>query len=139
MLGHDKNYRLSFIITAAVPIACAAAAVIIRFGQSMIIPLVPKCTIKTLTGFNCASCGATHSTLALISGDFLKAVYYNPLYIVFLGWLMYLYIRLAVSLAVRPYRPFTLRFDWIKAVAVGVIVLAFSVIRNLPFYQAFFY
>lgn len=139
MLGHDKHYRNAFILAAAVPIACAAAAVIILCGRGFFWPLFMPCSIKQITGFHCVSCGATRSTLALFDGDFISAVYYNPLYIAFLGWLAYLYARVTLSLMVRPYRRYTPSLTWKSAVAAGAVIVTFTVIRNLPFYRAIFY
>ncbi|MGB0525523.1 MAG: DUF2752 domain-containing protein [Flammeovirgaceae bacterium] len=37
------------------------------------------CLIKRATGIPCPSCGATRSVLAVLHGDFAKAMYYNPI------------------------------------------------------------
>lgn len=139
MLKGDKNYRVAFVLAVAVPIFCAAAAALIlwakeRFGISSL-----PCGIRQLTGFHCVSCGATRATFALLRGDLKTAIWYNPLYIAFLILLIYLYTRLVLSLFVRPYRRYVIKLDWKRGVIISVIVVAFTVIRNLPFYQTVFY
>lgn len=37
------------------------------------------CTLKNITGVPCASCGTTRSILYFFKGDFLNAIFYNPL------------------------------------------------------------
>ena len=91
------------------------------------------------SGIYCVSCGATRATFALLRGDLLTAIWYNPLYIAFLICLSYLYVRLVISLLARPYRRFVIHLDWKRAVIISAIVVVFTVIRNMPFYQAVFF
>ena len=139
MLSSDRHYRNAFVLAAAVPLVCTAAAALALWINETCGFSFLTCSIKRTTGFNCVSCGATHATLALLHGDIVSAVYYNPLYVVFLCCMGYLYVRLVVSLLVRPYRRYAPKPDWKTAAVIAVIVAAFSVIRNLPFYQAVFY
>ena len=139
MLSRDKNYRSAFVLAVAVPVVCAAAAALVLWGRESLSIFFMPCRINQLTGYNCLSCGATRSTLALIDGDIARAFYYNPLYVVFLCWSVYLYIRLVVSLIIKPYRRYALQLNWKWAAAVAAIIVAFTIIRNMPFYQAVFY
>lgn len=139
MLSRDKSYRSAFVLAVAVPFVCAAAAALVLWGRESFGIFFFPCSIKRITGFNCLSCGATRSTFALLHGDIAAAIYYNPLYIAFLGWLVYLYVRLVISLIVRPYRKYVLRLDWKWAAAVTLLLAAFTIVRNLSFYQAIFY
>ena len=139
MLDRDNHYRKAFILAAAVPIACAAAAVIVWYARDFFLFFFMPCSIRQLTGFHCVSCGATRATYALLSGHPAEAVYYNPLYVVFLCWLMYLYFRLIISLIIRPYHRFSLNLNrTFAAIVIGIIIL-FTIVRNLPFYQSIFY
>jgi hypothetical protein len=139
MLCRDTNYRKAFRLAVAVPFGVAAFALLAEPVRERISFLVPPCMFETLTGWNCMSCGSTRATLALLHGDLFTAVYYNPLYVVFLCWLVYLYLRLAASLVIRPYRPYRLTVTLPRGLIVGAICLAFTVIRNLPWYRAVFY
>ena len=40
---------------------------------------LPTCLFKAITGLPCPSCGATHSVLAFINGDYTGALYWNPI------------------------------------------------------------
>ena len=139
MLKSDKHYRNAFLLAVAVPLAISAAAACILIWYDTLVPLFPACHIKRLTGLNCLSCGATRSTLALIRGDILIAIWYNPLYVVFLCWLVYLYVRVVISLIVRPYHRYVLIVDWNRAILALIIVIIFTIVRNLPFYQTIFF
>jgi len=139
MLKSDKHYRNAFMLAVAVPLSISAAAACILIWYDTLVPLFPACHIKRLTGLNCLSCGATRSTLALIRLDIATAFWYNPLYVIFLCWLAYLYARVVISLIVRPYRRYALTVDWKRAVAAMIVAIVFTVIRNLPFYQKIFF
>ncbi|MEO5720034.1 MAG: DUF2752 domain-containing protein [Chthoniobacterales bacterium] len=39
----------------------------------------PVCTFRSLTGVPCLTCGATHSSLAFLHGNFGAALRFNPL------------------------------------------------------------
>ena len=39
----------------------------------------PRCPFLAVTGLPCMTCGATRSTIALLHGDFLAALRWNPL------------------------------------------------------------
>ena len=130
MLNGDKNYRVAFVLAVAVPILCAAAAVLIVWANGSGVLRFFVCPIRRLTGFQCLSCGATHATLALLRGDVKAAIRYNPLYVAFLGYSLYLYARVTASLFARPYRPFVLRPGWKTVAVIVILLIAFTVLRN---------
>ena len=39
----------------------------------------PRCPFLAVTGFPCLTCGATRALIALGHGDFLRALFWNPL------------------------------------------------------------
>ena len=43
---------------------------------------VPKCVLKHLTGFDCPSCGAQRAFHSVLHGEFIKALSYNPFFII---------------------------------------------------------
>lgn len=139
MLCRDTNYLKAFRLAVLLPVAAAAAAAVVGLGWDTLSRFVPPCMFETLTGWNCLSCGATRATFALARGDLFTAVYYNPLYMVFLGWLLYLYVRLILSLIVRPYRPYSFTLTLPRGLTVAAVCVAFTVIRNMPFYRAIFF
>lgn len=74
------------------------------------------CLFRRLTGFSCPCCGTTRACLAVLRGDFVGALTYNPLAVVliFLGpfivWLM------------------TLRRTWPRAVVITTTVLGWAAV-----------
>jgi cell division protein FtsW (lipid II flippase) len=54
--------------------------------------------IKRITNIPCPSCGSTRSVSALLHGDFVGAIYWNPLGLVVLAIMIVLPIWLAVDL-----------------------------------------
>ena len=47
--------------------------------MDFILKLMPPCLFHRLTGFYCPGCGGTRAFIALMSGQFLKSLYYHPL------------------------------------------------------------
>ncbi|WP_067275432.1 DUF2752 domain-containing protein [Streptomyces jeddahensis] len=91
----------------------------------------PVCPLLRFTGIYCPGCGGLRSAHAFVHGDFAAAVQDNALAVA--GYV--LFAVLWVVWAVRAARGRPLRIDprpahlW----ALGVLVLAFTVVRNLPF------
>lgn len=139
MLSRDKNYRRAFILAILLPVGVLMCGIIVGMNSDFFANLFPPCAFKLLTGHNCLSCGATRSTLSLLHGHLLTAIYYNPLYLVFLCWLFYLYLRLVISLIRRPYQKYSFRLSVPLAIAIAISVIIFVIIRNMPFYQEIFY
>ena len=48
----------------------------------------PICIFKKVTGIPCPSCGSTRSMIALIHGDFLSGILWNPMGLLLLGGLI---------------------------------------------------
>lgn len=138
-LKEDKDYRKAFLIAVIVPIVIITCAIIVACSKDFFLHVFPPCSMKLFTGWNCISCGATRATLALSHGHVLTAIYYNPLYVLFLGWLCYLYARLIISLIRRPYRKYSLKVNLLQGILTAVVIIAFFIIRNTEFYQSIFY
>ena len=139
MLSRDKNYRTAFFFFFLLTIGRAVSAVVVGCNSGYFAHLLPPCALNTLTGLHCLSCGATRATLALVRGDLLTALYYNPLYFAFLCWLGYLYARLLISLIRRPYQKYSLHITLPWGIAAIAAVLLFFFVRNTPFYRLLFY
>ena len=136
----DRDYRnalwLAIVLTALPVLGVAAVKV---FGQEAIRRYLPPCMFHLLTGCNCLTCGATRATLALLKGDLLTAVYYNPLYMLFLLWCVWFYLRLVLSLMSRPYRRFSVNLTMRKVILLSAVLLGYVILRNTPFFRAIFY
>ena len=99
-----------------------------------------ECPIRRATGLDCAGCGATRALESLMRLEFIEAFRYNPAFcialVAFLFWLL-MFTKNAFS---KNYRePFShIPPKWV-IITICALLVAFMVIRNLPFYQLWFY
>ena len=94
-------------------------------------PLRIPCFFRTVTGLQCPGCGVTHMILALLHLDFPTAFHANPVLFCLLflwagAYLAFLLTR-APCLTQKGWLFRTLTYS-----SIGCL-LAFGVIRNLPF------
>lgn len=92
-----------------------------------------RCGFKTLTGWDCAGCGAQRSVHHLLHGNLGEAMRYNFLFVILLP-----YFLLLIYYTIRSYLfeiPFPNHFIFSGKMAlifVGILIV-YSVVRNLPF------
>lgn len=95
----------------------------------------PGCLLHRWTGLYCAGCGMTRAAWHLLHLQPLAALRMNPLLVLLLPLLA---AGLALELAawVRgPQRPTPrLRLGWPATVALVAVLLAYGVVRNLPWW-----
>lgn len=91
----------------------------------------PVCPLLRLTGIYCPGCGGLRSAHDFVTGDFGAAIGANALAVA--GYV--LFAVLWVVWAVRATRGLPFRVDLKDAHwwGIGAVLLAFSVVRNLPF------
>jgi len=111
-------------------LSLAAVALVARVDPSRH-TLSPPCPFHWLTGAWCPACGATRATHALLNGNFGLAGRNNLLWILMIPASAYVYTAWAGA-------PFGLsipipRFTRRTKLALGVAVMLFTVLRNLPF------
>lgn len=74
-LDRNRLYSILFI-------ACLAGYIWLYVGKTIIITekkSVEVCLIKHITNIPCPSCGATRSVISLMKGNFVEALYSNPI------------------------------------------------------------
>ncbi len=111
--------------------AAATAAVVARNDPSTTGGLV-ACPVRALTGIWCPGCGLTRATHHLLHGDVVQALSFNamtPFVLAGLLTLWYVWFRVATGAGV-PDRIRRIRV--MSYVAAGLILLAFTVVRNIP-------
>ncbi len=95
--------------------------------------ILPVCPFHAITGLNCPGCGATRGMHALLNGDILTALHFNAMLVVFVPLMVYGLVAL-VLFGIRgrglPAPPLAPQGIW----AFLILMLAFGVLRNLPFY-----
>ncbi|MCX4551689.1 DUF2752 domain-containing protein [Streptomyces sp. NBC_01387] len=90
----------------------------------------PVCPLYALTGIYCPGCGGLRSAHAVAHGDLVAAlgdnalavVGYGVFAVVMVGWLIRAVRARPTQVTLRPV------YWW----GIGAVVLAFSVVRNLP-------
>lgn len=95
--------------------------------------LFPVCPLYTITGLACPGCGLTRGFHALFHGDVVTALDYNALIPLFALAFVFLVVSL-IWIAARGRGLVKLSASPPFLVATLVLLLAFGVLRNLPFY-----
>lgn len=127
--------------------AFAGCAYVALYDPSTSSALYPACPFKVVTGLDCPGCGITRALHALFTGDPLRALDHNAVFVVALPLLVVLAVRSMWRRDDRPPPPgtptpgsapprsapsvrrrWTSSMTWATLGAVGV----FWVVRNLP-------
>ena len=96
---------------------------------------LPKCWLYSYTGLHCPGCGLTRSLHALCNGQIVQALAYHPLSLLVLPYLFVVLTRGLWEWAWgTPPRPARRRTPRWATVTFVVLVVAFSVARNIPVY-----
>jgi hypothetical protein len=90
----------------------------------------PLCPSRLLFGIDCPGCGGLRGTHDLLHGHVAEALDHNLLLPFVLGFMVLALGRWLMPLAGRPARPLNPP-RWALAAAL-VVVVAFTVLRNLP-------
>lgn len=121
-------------IIAATLMAGAAAALALLYaavpGQS---GLFPPCPLHALTGLYCPGCGTTRALHELVHGHVGAALRLNVLMMAALPFLLYAAVSY-LSYAFRGRRLPTVHLSGRTIWALGIVIVLFGVLRNLPQY-----
>ena len=82
---------------------------------------LPRCMFYQTTGLYCPGCGATRALSAMLHGDVLASLHNNLLLFPLLALIAYLFMKPQTTFK-RP-----------VAIAIVAVVVAFTVLRNIPF------
>jgi hypothetical protein len=91
--------------------------------------MFPHCPFHSVTGFYCPGCGSQRALSALLHGDFLSALQYNILLILFLPLLLYAGY---VSFKGQAQERMHLWYNPLFGKIVLIVVVSFWVLRNIP-------
>ena len=93
--------------------------------------ILPACTFKATTGLDCPGCGMTRGLHALLNGDVLRALSHNILLVVILATSVVWFGWNAIARRTGR-RVLHFEFNRNAWIAIGLAVVAFWVLRNLP-------
>ncbi len=99
----------------------------------------PPCIFYWSTGLYCPGCGTTRGLFALSHGDLLRAFDHNPLMVMSLPYLIWMWWRLSRKIwfgevKSKPPKPRPQWYIW----ALPVIVMVYWVLRNIPIWPLTF-
>lgn len=121
------------ILGAAVVLCGAAAALLYRFGPNGL-GVGSVCLFHRWTGLHCAGCGMTRATYALMHGDPGTAFRYNPLGVILFPIALFGSSIEAIAWARGKPLSWRLRVGARGAVGLLWVVVAFWILRNLPWW-----
>ncbi len=100
---------------------------------------LPPCPFHLMTGYNCPGCGTTRMLESLLSGDMARAFSYNPFFFLVVFAAMIFFVWFFIRSFLKTWRP--LHIEWRKRLWLPVLILflLFGVVRNMPWYTAYFY
>jgi len=93
-----------------------------------------SCTFKNLTGWDCAGCGGQRSLHHLLHLDFAKAIQYNALLVVLAPYFLVLIFFVIRDFIYGTGYPKSFWFSGKMALIFVVLILLYTVARNLPYY-----
>jgi len=108
------------------------AAVVAYFDPTQV-HFFPVCPLYAVTGFACPGCGLTRGFHALFHGDVTTALHFNvliPIWAVIFAAVAISLVLMAVRGRGLPFNKISPNWLWV----LMVLMLAFGVLRNLPFY-----
>jgi hypothetical protein len=113
--------------------AFGALAVLYLYNP-MEVGFYPRCLLYVFTGVYCPGCGVLRATYALLHGHVLTALDYNALYVATLPFALYvLAAQVLTAVTGRPVLPVA-RLSARAAWAIAGVLVAFTVLRNVPVY-----
>jgi len=119
--------RVKWSLAALAAAGCVYVAVVDPNTSS----LYPQCPFRALTGYDCPGCGITRALHSALHGELLQAANHNLL-MVLAAFISVVWIAFGAVQRRRGKEPPRLALPPRVIGAIGVVVVAFWVLRNLP-------
>lgn len=91
MISQSVKLRRLYLLLAIV-VLLSSLIVIYYHVDPVDTQWVPKCFVKTLTGYDCPSCGVQRMLHSVLNGRFIEAFWLNPFMCVALPYLLLLFV-----------------------------------------------
>lgn len=123
--------RLSRPATWGLVAASAAGCAYVGLLDPNTTTILPPCPFRSLTGYDCPGCGMTRALHSMLRGDVVGAIDHNLFLVVAIvvGVVWFAVRRIRARMGHEP-KPF--RITAPAAIALGIVVGAFWLLRNLP-------
>lgn len=126
--------RLTAALWAAVFVAGVAGLLVLHFFPPGQYAIYPVCPLKLGTGLDCPGCGGLRAMHQLTNGNLAAAWHLNPFVFVFVPLVAY---EAVVRAGLKKERLSVLARPRVL-VSLGLFLLAFSLVRNLPLLAQWF-
>lgn len=128
MKRQERIIKVIFVCTAV-----SAGALLYFFYDARYVAFLPRCPFYVLTGLYCPGCGSQRAISSLLHGEILSALQFNVLLIIFLPILAYSAIITVLNVLTEKQWKQLIFYSPVFVKLVLVAVLAFAVLRNIPF------
>jgi hypothetical protein len=121
------------LFAVAFTLASLAGLLVLRLFNPASSGLFPPCPFRALTGLNCPGCGTSRGLHQLLNGHPIVAFDLNPLMVLSLPFMAYVFVSYALVAA----RGRGLPKVFIPSPLIWVIfwvIISFWVLRNIPLY-----
>jgi hypothetical protein len=98
-----------------------AAAILFAFNPAKV-KFFPACPVHSMTGFYCPGCGSLRALHQLVHGNITEALSMNPLMVLSLPLLGFLFVRPSAGYHV-----------WLPWFCFAVLIL-YGILRNIPLF-----
>lgn len=121
--------KQQIVLLLLLPFAAAGGLLLAKnLYTLLVLPWMPPCTLRTLTGWKCPSCGMTHAVYALCRLDFAEALRQNALLVFGILLLVLRYLEIWCSVLEKPRHLIPRRAAfWI---VMGVFWVGYLILRN---------
>lgn len=97
------------------------------------VKIFPPCVFHSITGLYCPGCGMTRAIHALLNGEILKAVNFNPLFFLFLPLFFYMG-TIQIKSLIKTGKITNIRINYHIIRLIVLIVVLFWILRNINSY-----
>lgn len=124
-----KKRAVRITLGVLLPTGAVLLAVFVKAGLRV------PCVFHEVTGLYCTGCGATRAVLALLRLDIVSALGHNVLFVLFLPAAAYYLLKVYIKYVFcRDVLPFPKECTYRVGLALGIVIIAFTVLRNIPVY-----
>jgi Protein of unknown function (DUF2752) len=124
-----RSRATRWLCASGMAAACAGVATYIYTVDPNVSKAYPQCPLKAITGLDCPGCGGLRATHSLLHGDIAGAFDHNVIAAIFVPVMAYLIVRWVLQqfdISVPA-----IRLPKWAAVAVPILILAFTIVRNI--------